>query len=153
MDILARTTVNRGPKPEKVVEFTVPGLTPPSVNHMKLPAVFRDRRTGQRYKSMRLTPEANAFYTAVAIFARGRTVAPDDLNARKKVRYEVWATIVLGKGQRGDADNFGKCLMDGLQKARVIHSDAFVIDCHIHVEKNDRKNPRTEYRVERLEIC
>jgi Holliday junction resolvase RusA-like endonuclease len=137
---------------ERVVEFTVPGLIPPSVNHMKLPAVYRDRRTGQQRKSMRLTPETIAFYAAVGIFARGRTVAPDDLGKRKKVRYLIRANVVLGKGKRGDADNFGKCICDGLQAARVIHSDAFVVDCQITVEKNDRQNPRTELHIERLEI-
>ena len=137
---------------ERVVEFTVKGLTPPSVNHHKVPAVRRNKRTSQTFKTFRLTPETIAFYAAVGIFARGRTVAPDDLTQRKKVRYLIRANVVLGKGKRGDADNFGKCICDGLQAARVIHSDAFVVDCQITVEKNDRQNPRTELHIERLEI-
>jgi Holliday junction resolvase RusA-like endonuclease len=139
-------------KPERVVEFVVPGI-PPSVNHMKLPAVFRDRRTGVRHKGMRLSPQAKAFYRDVGVFSRGRTVSPEDFKARQNVRYLVRAKVVLGVRQRGDADNFGKCICDGLQKAWVIHSDAFVVDCQITVEKNDRQNPRTEFHVERLEIC
>jgi Holliday junction resolvase RusA-like endonuclease len=137
---------------ERVVEFVIPNLIPPSTNHYKVPAVRRDGRTGRTFKTFRLTPETIAFYAAVGIFARGRTVAPDDLGKRKKVRYLIRANVVLGKGKRGDADNFGKCICDGLQAARVIHSDAFVVDCQITVEKNDRQNPRTELHIERLEI-
>jgi Holliday junction resolvase RusA-like endonuclease len=135
---------------ENEVAFTVPHLTPPSVNHYKQPCVYRGR-DGQRYKGMKLTPEAKAFKLAVAIFARGRTVAPVTNSERSKVRYSVIADVYLGKAQRLDADNCGKLLLDGLQDAGVIHSDAFVEDFRVRPHKDDRENPRTEFIVSRIE--
>lgn len=113
----------------------------PSVNHYKKPVILRTRNGTQR--SFALTPEALAFRDAVAIFARGKTLSPTGATARSKVRYAVACTVFLGEGERGDADNFGKCVLDSLQHAGVIHSDARVRLWHIEVEDGERENPRT----------
>lgn len=133
---------------EEVVAFTVPGLTPPSVNHYKEPCSYRGK-DGLRHKGMRVTPEAKAFKAAVAIFARGRTVAPATDKERRNVKYAVQIDVYLGVGQRGDADNFNKIAVDSLVDCGVIHSDAFMRSCLVTVHKEDRLNPRTEYCVAR----
>lgn len=135
---------------EDEVTFTVPNLTPPSVNHYKQPCVYRGR-DGRTHRGMKLTPEAKAFKLAVAIFARGRTVAPLTNKERCNVRYRVLVDVYLGPNQRLDADNCGKLLCDGLQDAGVIHSDAFVGDFRVRPHKDDRENPRTEFTVSRME--
>lgn len=135
---------------EDVVKFTVPGLTPPSVNHYKQPCAYRGR-DGIKRKGQKLTPEAKAFKAAVAIFAQGRTVAPLTNRERCNVRYRVHVDVYLGPRQRLDADNCGKLLCDGLQDAGVIHSDAFVGDFRVMPHKDDRANPRTIFTVSRME--
>lgn len=138
------------PKIEDVVSFTVLGLTPPSVNHMKVPCVYRGR-DGRTRKGMKLTPEAKAFKLAVAIFARGRTVAPATSKERSNVRYSVIIDVYLGPNQRLDSDNGNKLCLDGLQEAGVIHSDAFVGYQLTRPHKDQRDNPRTEFIVSRME--
>jgi Holliday junction resolvase RusA-like endonuclease len=134
---------------EKTVTFTVP-LTPPSVNHYTR-AVYYRGRDGNPHKGKKLTKAAQAFRDAVAIFAQGRTVAPETDAQRRKVRYEVRVTVYLGPKQRGDADNFLKVAQDALQHCGVIHSDAFVYESKAIVVKDERTNPRTEFLVTRLE--
>jgi Holliday junction resolvase RusA-like endonuclease len=139
---------------EKIVAFTVPGLTPPSVNHFKVPCAFTyTDKAGRRRsrKGMKLTPEAKAYKWAVAIYARGRTVAPETQKERDKVRYRVEMTVVLGPNVRLDSDNGAKVAFDGLEAAGVIHSDAFIGQQIVNVVKNDRANPRTEFVIERIE--
>ena len=61
----------------------------------------------------------------------------------------VW----YGPKQRGDADNQGKALLDSLVKCGMIHSDANVVNFNITVckdERDDPRNPRVEFQVERL---
>ena len=140
---------NPPPEPEQVVSLTIP-LVPPSVNHLYLPTMYTGR-DGYSHRGRKLSKEVKAYYDAVAIFARGRTVSPRTDAERRKVRYVVWVDVYLGPKQRGDADNFGKAALDGLVKAGVIHSDANVATCTLNVHKDDRENPRTEYTVERLE--
>jgi Holliday junction resolvase RusA-like endonuclease len=135
---------------EIVVAFTVPHLTPPSVNHFKTPTVYR-LRDGTTRKGMKLTAEAKAFKAAVAIFARGRTVSPVTNSERSRVQYKVVVDIYLGPNQRLDADNGGKLLLDGLEDAGVIHSDAFVSEFTVKPHKDERDRPRTEFFVTRLE--
>lgn len=132
--------------PEEVVTFTVPYLTPPSVNHAYLPTMYTGR-DGYGHRGRKLSKEAKAYYDAVAIFARGRTVAPLTDKERRKVRYNVEVHVYLGPNQRLDADNGGKCAVDALVRAGVIHSDAFVAPFKIVPHKNERTNPRTEYVV------
>ena len=108
--------------------ITVP-LTPPSVNNY-----VRHTRDGRHY----ITKEAKAFLEAVEIFSKCQTV---DAEA-----YLVEVKVYLGKDEKGDLDNFQKCVLDGLARAGVIHSDAAVT--RIEAEKfRDRENPRTEITV------
>lgn len=132
------------------VAFEVPYLTPPSVNHYKKPVHYVDKRTDRKRMGFRLTKEAQAYKDAVARFARGQTVTPQSPAELRKVRYEVEATIYLGKRQRLDSDNAGKVVCDALQYAGVIHSDAFVTRSIMNIDKDDRENPRTFIRVVRL---
>lgn len=127
------------------IVFEVP-LTPPSVNHYKKPVRYKTR-DGMR-QGFALTPEANAFHQAVGVFARGRTLVPATKAQQDKIRYTLWAKVFLGPGQRGDGDNFWKCLADGLVLAGVIHSDARVREWHLEVIDEERENPRTVICVE-----
>jgi crossover junction endodeoxyribonuclease RusA len=114
------------------LQLSIP-LTPPSVNHY-----VRHTRNGRHY----VTKEALSYKSAVRLFARGRVVT-----AKK---YEVEATVFLGYRQRGDGDNFGKCLLDSLKEAGVIHSDAAVKKFTVRVER-DWESPRTEISVRGME--
>jgi Holliday junction resolvase RusA-like endonuclease len=134
---------------EQVVSFVVP-LVGPSVNHYKAPTKYIGR-DGSLHLGFKLTKEAKAFKDAVAIFARGRTIAPATDAERRKVKYRVEADVYLGPKARGDADNFSKLILDSCQSCGLIHSDAFVSEHRIRVHKDDRANPRTEFLVERLE--
>lgn len=111
--------------------FTVP-LVPVSVNHYKMRA-----RNGHWY----VTKEAVAYKAAVGVFSRGQNV--------KAKRYQLDVSVFLGKGQRGDGDNFWKVIGDGLKDAGVIHSDAAVSVWNMTVGR-DADNPRTEIRVRAL---
>lgn len=113
------------------VRFTVP-LTPPSVNHYKARA-----KNGHWY----VTKQATAFKSAIGIFA-ARQVCEGK-------RYQLDVTVFLGKGQRGDGDNFWKVIGDGLKEAGVIRSDAAVAAWNMKVDR-DPKNPRTEIKVSSL---
>jgi len=139
---------------ERVVEFTVPLLCP-SGNHYKAPCKYIGK-DGGLHLGYKLTKEAKAYYDAVAIIARQRTVAPATPADRRKVRYAVRMDVYLGPRDRGDFDNFWKCGLDALVKAGVIHSDNYVSGDHsnsvVHKDERDNPyNPRTRYRVERLE--
>jgi Holliday junction resolvase RusA-like endonuclease len=112
--------------------FTVP-LTPPSVNHYKVP-VWNMRR-------FYVTAEATAFMNAVAVCAQGRKVEAKE--------YAVTMRIFLGKGQKGDLANFEKVVGDGLVKAKVIHTDDAIMEYHQY-KSRDRQNPRTEITVSAL---
>lgn len=129
---------------EEFIAFTVPYLIPPSGGHYKIPVGYGHNG---KWKGFVLTPEARAYYDAVAIFARGRSVA------KPKARYAVQIDVFLGPRQRLDFDNGFKCGLDALVRAGVIHSDAAVdgaqSNCIVH--KDERTNPRTEYTVTRLE--
>src|SRR5437870_5080493 len=108
--------------------LTIP-LVPPSVNHY-----VKHARRGIHY----VTKEAKAFKAAVGIIAQGRFV--------KAKRYSIAIELHLAKGQRLDADNGNKCILDGLTEAGVIHSDSAVTT--ISVQKfRDPSNPRTEIKV------
>lgn len=137
---------------EQLVVFTVPYLVPPSGNHYKRPTryVGKDESLHLGFK---LTKEAKAYYDAVAIFARGRTVAPQANIDRKRTSYAVRIDVFLPPRARGDFDNFFKCGLDALVKCGVIHSDAAVDGersrCVVH--KYQRGDPHTTYMVERLE--
>lgn len=101
----------------------------------------------------KITQAAKAYYAAVAIFARGRTVAPQTDAELRKVKYSVRIDVFLGPRQRGDFDNFWKCGLDALVHCGVLHSDAAVdgetSKCVVHGD--ERENPRTTYAVSRTE--
>jgi Holliday junction resolvase RusA-like endonuclease len=111
--------------------FTVP-LVPPSVNDY-----VRHIPRGGRVIHY-VTAEGQAYKKAVAIFARGQEVTAK--------HYELEVTVYLGKGERGDGDNFWKCIADGLKECRVIHSDAAVLRWVLEVDR-DPDNPRTVITV------
>jgi Holliday junction resolvase RusA-like endonuclease len=134
---------------EKLIVFTVPYLTPPSVNHYTQTCYYTGK-DGFAHIGKKLTPAARAYKEAVALFARGRSVAPYTDKERRKAKYRVEVHIYLGRNQRLDADNGSKLALDALVYAGVIHSDTFV-DTRLVPHKDERENPRTEYIVERLE--
>jgi Holliday junction resolvase RusA-like endonuclease len=130
------------------MSFTVPYLIPPTGNHYKRPMKYIGK-DGGLHLGFKVTKQAQAFYDAVAIFARGETVAVVDEREWKRIRYGVTIDVYLGPRQRGDFDNFFKCGLDALVHAGVIHSDAAVDGaesrCVVHTDQRD--NPRTEYQV------
>lgn len=121
-------------------------LAVPTGNHYKKPAFINGKLR------VFLTPEARAFYDAVAILSRGQSVAPTDDTERRKARYSVIVDVYLGPRQHMDFDNAWKCSLDALTRAGIIHNDSAVdgatSNCIIH--GNDRENPRTEYKVRRI---
>ena len=141
--------MNNANEIEDEVQFTVEGITPPSVNHYKVPCVYR-ASNGRRVKGFKLTAEAKAFKTWVCVMARGRTVAPATKRERDKVRYRIIIDVYLGPNERLDADNGPKLCLDGLEDAGVIHSDAFVGDLRVRPHKDERQNPRTVFYVSRM---
>lgn len=134
------------------IEFTVPLLVP-TANHYKSPVRYAGR-DGFLHLGFKLTKEAKAYKDAVAIFARGRTVAPPTEAQRRKVKYAVQMDVYLGPKQRLDSDNALKVGIDSLVWSGVIHSDSNVHESKAIVHKDERnnpENPRTKYIVTRLE--
>lgn len=117
-----------------MITFTVP-LIPPSVNHYKQP-----RRGGRGFY---VTGEATAFKEAVAIFARGKVSTPYSSGLSVEIN------IYLGRGKKGDIDNFAKVCLDGLVEAGIIQSDAGVQELIMRKDR-DNANPRTEITVKEL---
>jgi Holliday junction resolvase RusA-like endonuclease len=144
MNILPRTQ-----DIEVEVAFTVPYLTPPSANHYKEPCMYLGK-DGYMHHGQRISTKTKVFKDAVAIFARGRTVAPATQREREMVRYQVKVHVVLGTRGRMDCDNSAKVAVDALQAAGVLHSDAKVIECVLTIDREDRSNPRTEFFVTRM---
>ena len=138
-------------EPLSQLEFTVPFLIPPSGNHYKKPCIYM--RDGVGHLGFAITKKTKAYYDAVAIFARGNTLAPVTDAERKRTQYGVTIDVFLPPKGRGDFDNFWKAGLDALVLAGVIHSDAAVDGaasrCIVH--KDQRDKPRTEYRVIRME--
>lgn len=108
-------------------------LTPPSVNHyMKYRvATINGIATVMSYHSS----EAKAWWKAVGVCAGGRSLDADG--------FEVAYVVYQGKNERGDVDNYGKCILDSIVKAGVIDSDHKVTAMHAY-KSRDRANPRTE---------
>jgi len=133
---------------EKEISFVVP-LVPPSVNHTYLPTMYTGR-DGYGHRGRKLSKQAIAYKHAVAIFSRGRTITPASEKDRRTVRYGVELRLYLGKNQRLDGDNAGKLAIDALVYAGVIHADHRV-GFTVHPPERDWDNPRTEYRVWRMD--
>lgn len=107
-------------------------LHPPTGN-----SYVRHTRQGKHY----LTPEAEAWYRAVATIARGMGVRGKE--------HAVEYTVYQGFNHRGDVDNYAKVILDGLVKGGVLATDSSVTSLHAH-KKRDKLNPRTEIFVWRL---
>jgi Holliday junction resolvase RusA-like endonuclease len=129
--------------------FTVHYLIPPTGNHYKSACKYIGR-DGNLHLGFKITPAALAYYDAVAIFAQGACVSPKTENERREVNYAITMDVYLGPRQRGDADNFLKCGVDGLVKAGVIHSDANVKVCKVTVHRENRDYPHTTYNVRQM---
>jgi Holliday junction resolvase RusA-like endonuclease len=127
------------------LSFTVPAI-PPSGNHYKEPKIIKPR--GSRFHTLLWleTAEAQLFKLQVRQAAKFRSITPADPRDFNRVRYELDVKVIFGKGQRGDGDNFWKCLADGLVQCGVIHSDARVKRWILDVDdtQRDQDNPRTE---------
>ena len=139
------------PEVEDLIVFTVP-LRVPSVNHLWETTMYTGK-DGYGHRGRKLSKEAKAFYEAVGLFAQHRTVAPATDAERRKCQYKVKVEVWYGPKQRGDADNQGKALLDSLVKCGMIHSDANVTTFNINVHKDERddpRNPRVQFLVERL---
>ena len=108
--------------------FFVMPMVPPSVNHY-----VKHTRTGRRY----VTGEATAFKQALAAFNHGDFV--------QGKAFSVQIDVILGKGDRGDVDNFPKLCLDGLADAGAFRdlkgktlSDAYVTKLCVKVDRNTR---------------
>lgn len=104
------------------------GMTPPSVNNY-----VRHTRNGGHYK----IKAANDFALTVQVLSKGSVDA-------EALRLEV--NVYLGKGKKGDGDNFFKVIADALVTARIIKSDAHITQWYLEKHR-DRDNPRTEIYV------
>lgn len=126
---MSTITVPRGTTNE--VRITVP-FEPPSVNHYK--------KVNYRGGKMNwfLTKEATAFMDALYLLSRNMGLRAET--------YEVEFCVYQGKGERGDVDNYSKCVLDGLVKAGIITTDSAVTDLRIS-KRRDWKSPRTEIIV------
>jgi Holliday junction resolvase RusA-like endonuclease len=136
---------------EQLIVFTVP-TWPVSTNHYTKDC-FYTGRDGYGHRGKKLTPEAKAFESAVALFARSRTVAPLSQTDRRKAKYRVEIHLYYGYRTRLDPDNAFKQCLDSLVKCGVIHSDTHVFP-QVVPHKNERdnpENPRVQFIVERLE--
>lgn len=109
------------------LQFAVP-LVPPSVNHY-----VKHFRNGGHVK----TGEAQAFKDAVALYAR------HDYCEGKE--FAVAIRVILGRGDRGDVDNFPKLVLDGLADCGAFQSskgnplsDAHVRDLRVIVDRKSR---------------
>lgn len=123
-----------------MITLTVPCI-PVSVNHYKVR--FRSGRTV-------VSSAALSFKEEVAIALRGRYVAAK--------RFQVTIRITLGKGERGDWDNFPKLVGDGLAEAGAFRdlkgkrlSDAHVRDGRVILDCDSRpERGSTEITIEAL---
>lgn len=108
-------------------------LTPPSVNHYMKHRVMmvNGKSTVSSYPSA----EAKAWWQAVAICFSGRSFTAKD--------FEIAYVVYQGSKERGDVDNYSKCIFDALVKAEVIDTDHKIYAMHGYKER-DRTNPRTE---------
>lgn len=107
--------------------------TPPSVNHYmkQRVATINGHSTVMTYPSR----EAKDWWKAVHAAWFGQTLKADG--------FEVAYVVYQGPNERGDVDNYAKCILDALVKAEVIDSDHKVTALHAY-KVRDRTNPRTE---------
>jgi Holliday junction resolvase RusA-like endonuclease len=119
------------------VHITVP-IVPPSVNHYKMRT-----RKGVTF----VTEDAKTYKKAVYYHSLRSSTDPERRFDGGNLSVEV--VVYQGKGDKGDVDNYAKCVLDGLVEAGVIHSDAAITDLILR-KRRDRENPRTEITVTAL---
>ena len=120
------------------LSFTVP-LVPPSVN-----MYVRHSRKGAHV----VTKEALAFKEAVAVLCRGRYATGRE--------FAVALHITLGKGDRGDVDNYPKLCLDGLAACGAFQnfkgirvSDAHIVFLAVDLDRKTRPdNGWTQITIE-----
>ena len=127
----------------RAITITIP-LTPPSVNH------YTSHGGGFHRKSV----EAKAWESAFPLFSQKQYVVSDCQ------RFSVTLDIFLGPNERGDSDNFPKCVLDCIAKAGMLRnaklkpvSDAWVkkLSVNINDMPKDRKlGPMTRITIEAL---
>ena len=115
-----------------MLKIIVP-LTPPSQNHYMCYRVVP--MNGKHQVAAYPAKEAKAWWAAVANCSDGKML--------EAVKYEVAYVVYQGSGERGDVDNYSKCILDALVKASVIDSDHKVFAIHGY-KLRDRESPRTE---------
>jgi Holliday junction resolvase RusA-like endonuclease len=120
---------------EKVWSVTVPG-TPVSVNHYK--------HGGGGAWAIR--PEAKAWLEDLTKTVWIHNASANTVSTQEWKQYEVTILLWLGKGRRGDIDNFAKLVLDGLVKCGVLHSDAAVMRLVMELAR-DPEHPRTHIEV------
>jgi len=115
-----------------MIKLVIP-LTPPTVNHyMKhRAATVKGKTLVMAYPSK----DAKAWWKAVDNFTGGASLEAE--------AYEIAYVVYQGKNERGDVDNYAKCVLDALVRSQVIDSDHKVVALHSYKRK-DRDYPRTE---------
>lgn len=132
-----------------ILAFSVP-LLPPSVNH-----VWKRKRNGGMY----LSAEAKAFGDAVAMLARPHVTdswpVPQQRHSYDPpIFYELELTVYVREKSylRLDADNFSKCAVDSLTKARLITDDRYIKKhTTIMLPVKDAADERTQYVIRVVE--
>ena len=104
-------------------------LIPPSANNY-----IRHTMRGKHYRP----PATIRWFEAVVTLSRGENVPP----GCHSVTYRVYQ----GHNQKGDVDNYAKCILDSLVRAGILKSDASVVEIHGY-KFRDKDNPRTEIEV------
>jgi Holliday junction resolvase RusA-like endonuclease len=107
--------------------------TPPSVNHYMKHRVAKinGHETVMTYPSK----DAKDWWKSVEGACGGRRLEADG--------YEIAYVVYQGPNERGDVDNYAKCILDALVRAMVIDSDHKVTGLHAYKQR-DRDRPRTE---------
>lgn len=121
-----------------MIKITIP-LTPPSVNHYmkQRVATINGHATVMSYPSK----DAKAWWKAVDSASRGICLEANS--------FEIAYVVFQGSNERGDVDNYAKCILDALVKAQVIDSDHKVTALHAY-KVRDRANPRTEITIRQV---
>lgn len=134
-------------EPCRRLVFTIP-LTPPSVNHYTQHITVRG-------KTMHLkSAEAKAWERDFPLFSRQQYVVSDIK------RFGVTLEIYLAPGERGDIDNFPKCVLDCIAKAWMLRdknlgvlSDATIKELTLRINDSEvhrAQGPLTRITIEAL---
>jgi Holliday junction resolvase RusA-like endonuclease len=89
-----------------------------------------------------VTKEAKAFKESIGWLVQGQ----EPLTGK---RLKATIVVYLGKGDRLDAGNVEKCILDALQQHKAIGNDSRIKELHVYMER-DWEYPRTVIDVEEL---